>query len=98
VNFIFTNGVVVFRTSDAMAGAITGVVAFEVDHIDETMSEGWSVLVRGHARLIEETAERLAVARLDLEAWAGGARLNLVGITPFELSGRVIVQRPPEGR
>jgi hypothetical protein len=99
VNFIFTNGVVVFRTSDAMAGAISGVVngivAFEVDHIDETMSEGWSVLVRGQARLIEESAERLALARLDLEPWAGGARLNLVGITPFEVSGRVIVQRQP---
>jgi hypothetical protein len=97
VNFIFADGVIVFRTSDAMAGTITGVVAFEVDHIDETMSGGWSVLVRGHARLIEERAERLALARLDLEPWAGGARLNLVGITPFEVSGRVIVQRQPKG-
>jgi nitroimidazol reductase NimA-like FMN-containing flavoprotein (pyridoxamine 5'-phosphate oxidase superfamily) len=93
VNFIFVNGAVIFRTSDAMVAGITGVVAFEVDHIDETMSEGWSVLVRGHARLIEESAERLAVARLDLEPWAGGARLNLVAIAPFELTGRVIVQR-----
>jgi transcriptional regulator with XRE-family HTH domain len=102
VNFIFTNGAVVFRTSDAMAetvsGIVDGVVAFEVDHIDETMSEGWSVLVRGHARLIEESAERLALARLDIEPWAGGARLNLVGITPFEVSGRVIVQRQPQDR
>ena len=40
VNFVFADGVVIFRTSDAMAGTITGVVAFEVDHIDETMSEG----------------------------------------------------------
>ena len=98
VNFVFTDGAVVFRTSDAVADTITGVVAFEVDHIDETMSAGWSVLVRGHARLIEEPAERLAVARLDLEPWAGGARLNLVGITPFELTGRVIVQRRPQDR
>jgi nitroimidazol reductase NimA-like FMN-containing flavoprotein (pyridoxamine 5'-phosphate oxidase superfamily) len=98
VNFIFVDGVVIFRTSDAVAATITGVVAFEVDHIDETMSAGWSVLVRGHARLIEEPAERLAVARLDLEPWAGGARLNLVAITPFELTGRVIVQRQPQDR
>ena len=98
VNFVFADGAVVFRTSDAVADTITGVVAFEVDHIDETMSAGWSVLVRGHARLIEEPAERLAVARLDLEPWAGGARLNLVGITPFELTGRVIVQRRPQDR
>jgi nitroimidazol reductase NimA-like FMN-containing flavoprotein (pyridoxamine 5'-phosphate oxidase superfamily) len=98
VNFIFTDGAVVFRTSDAMVGTITGVVAFEVDHIDETMSEGWSVLVRGRARLIEEPAERLAVARVELEPWAGGARLNLVGITPFEVTGRVIVSHQPQDR
>ena len=93
VNFIFAGGAVIFRTSDAMAEGIAGDVAFEVDHIDEEMSEGWSVLVRGHARRIEDPAERLAVGRLDLEPWAGGARLNLIGITPVELTGRVIVQR-----
>ncbi len=95
VNFVFTDGAVVFRTSTAMTDSIAGVVAFEVDHIDEAMSEGWSVLVRGHARRIEDPDEREAVARLDLEPWAGGARLNLIGIEPFEMTGRVIVQRQP---
>jgi len=94
VNFIYTNGSVVFRTSEAMGRKITGVVAFEVDHIDEAMSEGWSVLVRGYTRLIEESAERLEVAKLDLEPWAGGARLTLVGITPTEMTGRVIFAGP----
>ena len=42
---------------------------------------------------IEDPEERQAVALLDLEPWAGGARLNLVGIEPFEMTGRVIVQR-----
>jgi transcriptional regulator with XRE-family HTH domain len=93
VNFIFTEGAIIFRTSDAMADTITGVVAFEVDHIDEEMRGGWSVLVRGPARRIEDPEERLAAGRLDLEPWAGGARLNLIGITPVELTGRVIVQR-----
>jgi hypothetical protein len=92
VNFIFTGGTIVFRTSDAMTGNISGVVAFEVDHIDEAMSGGWSVLVRGHARLIGESPERLTATRLELEPWAGGARLNLIGITPTEITGRVIVQ------
>ena len=95
VNFVFTDGAVVFRTSTAMTDSIAGVVAFEVDHIDEAMSEGWSVLVRGHARRIEDPDEREAVALLDLEPWAGGARLNLIGIEPFEMTGRVIVQRQP---
>jgi nitroimidazol reductase NimA-like FMN-containing flavoprotein (pyridoxamine 5'-phosphate oxidase superfamily) len=93
VNFLFSDGTVVFRTSDSMVDAITGVVAFEVDHIDEAMSEGWSVLVRGHARLIEGVQERQKVALLNLEPWAGGARLNVVEIVPFEMTGRVIVQQ-----
>jgi nitroimidazol reductase NimA-like FMN-containing flavoprotein (pyridoxamine 5'-phosphate oxidase superfamily) len=92
VNFIFTDGGVIFRTTDTMVDSISGVVAFEVDHIDEAMSEGWSVLVRGHARLIENPEERQAVALLDLEPWAGGARLNLIEIAPFAVTGRVIVQ------
>jgi nitroimidazol reductase NimA-like FMN-containing flavoprotein (pyridoxamine 5'-phosphate oxidase superfamily) len=93
VNFIFTGGLIIFRTTGTMVESISGVVAFEVDHIDDAMSEGWSVLVRGHARLIENPAERHAVALLDLEPWAGGARLNVVEIAPFEVTGRVIVQR-----
>jgi transcriptional regulator with XRE-family HTH domain len=95
VNFVFADGVVIFRTSEAMTDSISGIVAFEVDHIDEAMSEGWSVLVRGHARRIEDPEERQAVAALDLEPWAGGARLSLIGIEPFEVTGRVIVQRQP---
>ena len=93
VNFAFAGGAVILRTSDAMTAKVSGVVAFEVDHIDEAMSEGWSVLVRGHARLIEAPEERAVIARLDIEPWAGGARLNVIGIEPFEITGRVIVQR-----
>jgi transcriptional regulator with XRE-family HTH domain len=93
VNFVFAGGTVVFRTSDSLAQSIAGIVAFEVDHIDDAMSEGWSVLVRGRARRIEDREERQAIAALDLEPWAGGARLNVIGIEPFEMTGRVIFQR-----
>jgi len=93
VNFVFADGAVIFRTSDAMTASISGIVAFEVDHIDDAMSGGWSVLLRGHARRIEDPDERLVLASLDIEPWAGGPRLNLIGITPFEITGRVIIQR-----
>ena len=96
VNFVFTAGAVVLRTSDAMTAKVSGVVAFEVDHIDDAMSEGWSVLVRGHARLIEDPEERAVAAHLDIEPWAGGPRLNVIRIEPFEVTGRVIVQRQRE--
>jgi nitroimidazol reductase NimA-like FMN-containing flavoprotein (pyridoxamine 5'-phosphate oxidase superfamily) len=93
VNFHFVGQQIVFRTSDDMALKIVGAVAFEVDHIDDAMSEGWSVLVRGHAQLIEDDAGRNEVARTGLDPWAGGARLSVIGITPSEVTGRVIVQR-----
>jgi transcriptional regulator with XRE-family HTH domain len=99
VNFVFADGVVVFRTSDSMIANIVGVVAFEVDHIDEAMSEGWSVLVRGRARLIDNPDECQAFEHLGLEPWAGGARTNLVAIAPSETTGRVIVQtQSPESK
>jgi Pyridoxamine 5'-phosphate oxidase/Helix-turn-helix domain len=99
VNFVFVDGVLVFRTSDAMTANVSGIVAFEVDHIDEAMSEGWSVLVRGHARPIEDPDDRRIAAGLDIEPWAGGKRHNLIRVVPFEMTGRVIVQRqPPEAR
>jgi len=96
VNFVFTDGAVVLRTSDAMMAKVSGVVAFEVDHIDEAVSGGWSVLVRGHARLIEDAEERAVAAHLDVEPWAGGERLNVIRIEPFEITGRVIVHRQRE--
>jgi nitroimidazol reductase NimA-like FMN-containing flavoprotein (pyridoxamine 5'-phosphate oxidase superfamily) len=96
VNFVFADGAVIFRTSDAMTANVSGIVAFEVDHIDEAMSGGWSVLVRGHAGPIEDPDERRAAADLDIEPWAGGKRPNLVRVAPFEMTGRVIVQRQPE--
>jgi hypothetical protein len=99
VNFVFVHGSVVFRTSDAMTASVSGIVAFEVDHIDEAMSEGWSVLVRGHARPIQDADDPRTAAGLDIEPWAGGERLNLIRMVPFEMTGRVIVQRQgPEAR
>jgi transcriptional regulator with XRE-family HTH domain len=92
VNFAFAHGAVLFRTSDEMIARVAGVVAFEVDHIDDTMSEGWSVLVRGHARPIQGPGDGLVVAPVDIEPWAGGDRPNVVRITPFEMTGRAIVQ------
>jgi nitroimidazol reductase NimA-like FMN-containing flavoprotein (pyridoxamine 5'-phosphate oxidase superfamily) len=92
VNFVFADGNVMFRTSDAVLARVSGIVAFEVDHIDDAMSEGWSVLVRGHARPIQLPDERLAAASAAIEPWAGGERPNVVRIAPFEMTGRSIVQ------
>jgi transcriptional regulator with XRE-family HTH domain len=93
VNFEFTDGEIVFSTNDAKASALEAeeVVGFEIDRVDEAMSEGWSVLASGRARRIEAPEEVQRLASLDLEAWAGGARHTLIAIRPDDLTGRVII-------
>jgi nitroimidazol reductase NimA-like FMN-containing flavoprotein (pyridoxamine 5'-phosphate oxidase superfamily) len=93
VNFEFTDGEVVFSTNDAKALVLEteDVVGFEIDRVDEAMSEGWSVLATGRARRIDDLDEVQRLESLDLEAWAGGGRHTLIGIRPDELTGRVIV-------
>lgn len=92
VNFEFTEGEVIFSTDESKAATIEKeLVGFEVDRVDEAMSEGWSVVVSGHARRVEDPEELQRLGSLDLQAWAGGDRHSLIGIKPEELTGRVIV-------
>ena len=99
VNFEFTNGEVVFSTDESKAKRveIEHFVGFEIDRVDEAMSEGWSVLVTGRGRRISNQDEYQRLASLDLVAWAGGDRHALVAIAADQVTGRVIVhQSPPE--
>ena len=96
VNFEFTEGRVIFSTDESKAAAIEmQLVGFEVDRVDEAMSEGWSVMVTGRAHRIRDPEERDRLGSLDLAAWAGGDRHSLVGIEPEELTGRVIIHQTP---
>jgi nitroimidazol reductase NimA-like FMN-containing flavoprotein (pyridoxamine 5'-phosphate oxidase superfamily) len=93
VNFEFTDGDIILSTDLAKAHHLEqqNVVGFEIDRVDEAMSEGWSVLVSGKARRVDDPDELLRLSSLDLEPWAGGARHALVRITPVTVTGRVIV-------
>jgi transcriptional regulator with XRE-family HTH domain len=93
VNFEFTDGQIVLSTDVAKAALLETqpAIGFEVDRVDDAMSEGWSVLVSGRARVVDDPEELLRLASLDLAAWAGGARHSLVCIKPDETTGRVIV-------
>ena len=70
-------------------------VGFEIDRVDEAQSEGWSVLVTGPCRHVDDPAEVQRLASLDLEAWAGGDRHRLMAIRPTKTTGRVIVHESP---
>jgi transcriptional regulator with XRE-family HTH domain len=57
--------------------------SFEVDHIDDAESEGWSVLLRGPVVLTEVGAKPA-----DVEPWAGGVRVRQIRLTPRTVTGR----------
>ena len=94
VNFEFTEGQIVFSTDDSKAAHLEAVaepVGFEIDQVDERISEGWSVLATGTCRQVSDPAEVERLSSLDLESWAGGDRHTLVAMTVDEITGRVIV-------
>jgi len=96
VNFAVVAGTIVIRTGEGTAidGHADGPVAFEVDHIDEALSQGWSVLVRGHAHRVAHPAE-LDRMRHDvtLWPWPGDDRDVYVRIIPDIVTGRRIERR-----
>ncbi|AZQ39429.1 DUF1918 domain-containing protein [Streptomyces cyaneochromogenes] len=93
VNYEIVDDTIVFRTApDTVPAAAVGTdVAFEVDHVDEALSQGWSVLAVGPASVVTEPD---AVRRLSEHAhtspWAGGEREMWVSIRPASLTGRRI--------
>jgi transcriptional regulator with XRE-family HTH domain len=93
VNYEVVDDAIVFRTApnSAPAAAVGTDVAFEVDHVDEAMSQGWSVLAVGPARAITEPdAVRRLADHAHSEPWAGGERELWVSIRPTRLTGRRI--------
>jgi hypothetical protein len=93
VNYRMLGQDIVFRTgrtAGAAAGAQLTRVSFDVDHIDDALSEGWSVLVSGDARLVLDPAELQEVTALGITPWAGGDRDTYVRLTAREITGRRI--------
>ncbi|MER6122119.1 DUF1918 domain-containing protein [Streptomyces sp. NPDC001795] len=93
VNYEVIDGAIAYRTApDSVPAAAVGAeVAFEVDHMDEAMSQGWSVLVVGSARIVTEPdVVRRLTEHAHTEPWAGGAREMWVSIQPRRLTGRRI--------
>ncbi|MER5467713.1 pyridoxamine 5'-phosphate oxidase family protein [Streptomyces sp. NPDC002935] len=97
VNYSVIDGAIVFRTApdSVIAAAVGSPVAFQVDHVDEALSQGWSVLVQGSAQAVTDPDIR---RRLDALAysrpWAGGEERDLwVRVEQDRISGRRIAVR-----
>jgi nitroimidazol reductase NimA-like FMN-containing flavoprotein (pyridoxamine 5'-phosphate oxidase superfamily) len=94
VNFTVLGGSVVVRTS---AGSVIEAhgddrAAFEVDHVDEVLCQGWSVLLLGQAHRVRQPGELRNVREAATAAgpWPDGARDAYVRIVPDQISGRRI--------
>jgi transcriptional regulator with XRE-family HTH domain len=90
VNFAVVADTIVIRTSEGsmIEGHAGDQVAFEVDHIDEALCQGWSVLVRGPAHSVAHPAELHHVQRdTTLWPWPGGDRDVYVRIIPDRITG-----------
>ncbi|MFE4823048.1 helix-turn-helix domain-containing protein [Streptomyces sp. NPDC056704] len=93
LNYSVVDGAIAFRTAPGTtsAKAVGTDVAFEVDHIDEALSQGWSVLVRGRARAVTDPdAARRLEEHAYSDAWAGGERSLWVCVDPVAVTGRRI--------
>ena len=71
----FSPGTIVIRTGQGtmVEGHADEQVAFEVDHLDEALNQGWSVLVRGLAHRVAHPAELRNVADAGTHSWGNHA-------------------------
>ena len=93
VNYAVGDGEIWVRTSpySLLARECDGVaVAFEVDEVDEVTRSGWSVLVRGRARLVHDDSHR-ARPWPDVEPWPEGRKTQHLVVAPRSVSGRPLL-------
>lgn len=94
VNYAVLDGDIIFLTGEGtklQAAVDRTVVAFQIDHFDESLGSGWSVMAVGLAEEITEPDEVAAARQLGLRPFAPGDRSHIVRIRPEFVSGRRIV-------
>ena len=89
VNFVVQHRTVLFRTAEGaklVSTAINDHVLFEAD--DHGVTEGWSVIVKGRARMLRTDDEIDEAERAQLLPWTATVKQHFVRIRP--LSVRVV--------
>jgi uncharacterized protein len=89
VNYVVQDRTVLFRTAEGtklFSAVANRSVVFEVD--DHTAAEGWSVIVRGRARLLKTDEEIQHAERAQLLPWTATLKPHYVRISPTEVTGR----------
>ena len=90
VNFVVQRKTVLFRTAEFATKLFTVVmnarVVFEAD--DHNVAEGWSVIVKGIAQVLNTGDEIAEAERAQLLPWTAGDKPRYVRVEPSEISGR----------
>jgi hypothetical protein len=89
INFVAQGRTVLFRTSEGtklFSAVANSVVLFEAD--DHNVAEGWSVIVRGRAKVLRTDAEIAEAERAQLMPWTAIPKVHYVRVTPSEITGR----------
>ena len=93
VNYAASNESILVRTAEdspIAQIASNSKVSFEVDHIDDAMSAGWSVLIYANCEQLDAAeAERIAEG-VSLLPWAGGSREHWLRLHVRSIVGRSI--------
>lgn len=93
VNYAVDGDSIVVNTAPGtkLAAAVLGrAVAFEVDELDRTTHTGWSVVVKGQAREIEDLDGLMGAEDLNIRPWADTDKTRYLRITADEITGRRI--------
>lgn len=95
VNYSVDGQAIYFRTTpySRLGTHIDGRdVAFEIDHLNWASRQGWSVVVKGRAEIVDDPEEiaRLRELRHEPEPWAPGLRRLYVRIPRKEITGREV--------
>ena len=93
VNFLFDGDRILVRSGEGtkLAAALRGtVVAFEVDEFDPVDHSGWSVVVTGVSRVVDDPEELGRIAQKPIARWAPAGGSHIVAISTEMISGRRI--------
>lgn len=89
VNFVTQHRTILFRSAEGTKLAevlMNDQVVFEADGHD--VAEGWSVIVRGRAEILDTRAEVEEAQQAQLLPWTATVKLRYVRVVPVEISGR----------
>jgi nitroimidazol reductase NimA-like FMN-containing flavoprotein (pyridoxamine 5'-phosphate oxidase superfamily) len=93
VNYAISGCDIYFRTGEGtvISRIQPGApVSLEADRIDDAMSAGWSVVVRGTCEHLSSPAEVREGDGVQIEAWAGGRRQHSMRLRTRSITGRAI--------